>query len=173
MKYMMIKILVLTLFSTIAFASKTVSNYVCDLRGTGSEPGEKVTIYLEDESPVLMECKIVLKTSFIGDTKYKVYADKAEWVQLRSGQPICGIKSFGKQLDYSDLVAELTKMMASVPGYIDQCSRANITPCETVQGIVSVMKARMKNLPKGEKTNHAIALSIIDGFVQEFESETH
>lgn len=67
--------------SLVSIASERSHEYQCDLNG-GKEPlGTKITIFLEDKTPVLMECKIVLGLSFLGDATYKA-SGKADWVQF-------------------------------------------------------------------------------------------
>lgn len=70
------------------FADDQSYKYQCDLNGTKSDIGAIVTVFLEDGTSTIIQCRVPLSLDFKGDATYKIKASEAQWILFGPHSPV-------------------------------------------------------------------------------------
>jgi hypothetical protein len=161
----------LTIFSLPLLAVQNEHKYECDLAGEVYNIGEKATIFLEDSTPVLMECKVVLNASFLGNAKYKIAVEKTDWVLYGSNKPMAGI-DLPNNTNHVPTISDLKNMMSEIPKLMNSCTNENDTSCNTSDSLIQQIKDKIKTIPEEMKSAQDLFLSLSKGFTESYDTNS-
>jgi predicted secreted protein len=109
----------------------------------------------------------------------KEYVEKNRYTKacirgdVEAGEYELVVLASDKRSQYEQYLANIPETMGKVASLVNSCA-LNKEPalCDAADGLVSVMKAKMKALPEEDKMKNSLSLGMLQGFIEGYETES-